>query len=69
MNRASANLLLLVTGAIWGGGFVAQSVAMDTIGPVFFTGIRFAAAALIHFSLPSLRKKIMNGTDRIRLIP
>jgi drug/metabolite transporter (DMT)-like permease len=46
MNRASANLLLLTTGAIWGGGFVAQSTAMALIGPVFFTGLRFLAAAL-----------------------
>ncbi|WP_193176450.1 DMT family transporter [Oricola nitratireducens] len=46
MNRASANLLLLTTGAIWGGGFVAQSTAMASIGPVFFTGLRFLAAAL-----------------------
>lgn len=46
MNRASANLLLLVTGAIWGGGFIAQTTAMSAIGPIFFTGIRFFAAAL-----------------------
>ncbi|WP_370322466.1 DMT family transporter [Oricola sp.] len=46
MNRASANLLLLITGAIWGGGFIAQATAMDSIGPVLFTGIRFLAAAL-----------------------
>lgn len=53
MNRATANLLLLVTGAIWGGGFVAQSTAMHAIGPVFFTGIRFlaAAAAVLPFAM------------------
>lgn len=46
MNRATANLLLLITGAIWGGGFVAQSTAMHAIGPVLFTGVRFLAAAM-----------------------
>jgi drug/metabolite transporter (DMT)-like permease len=46
MNRATANLLLLITGAIWGAGFIAQSTAMNAIGPVFFTGVRFLAAAL-----------------------
>ncbi|WP_421857678.1 DMT family transporter [Oricola sp.] len=46
MNRANANLLLLTAGAIWGGGFIAQATAMQNIGPVFFTGLRFAAAAL-----------------------
>ena len=45
MNRATANALLLITGAVWGMGFVAQSTAMDAIGPVFFTGLRFLAAA------------------------
>jgi drug/metabolite transporter (DMT)-like permease len=46
MNRATANLLLLLAGAIWGAGFIAQATAMDAIGPVLFTGVRFLAAAL-----------------------
>lgn len=46
MNRAAANGLLLITGAVWGMGFVAQSTAMEAIGPVFFTGLRFLAAAI-----------------------
>ena len=46
MNQHLANALLLLVGAIWGMGFVAQSTAMDEIGPVFFTGIRFLAAAI-----------------------
>ncbi|MFZ2101888.1 MAG: DMT family transporter [Oricola sp.] len=46
MNRVTANLLLLAAGAIWGGGFIAQSTAMQSIGPVFFTGLRFGVAAL-----------------------
>lgn len=58
MNRATANLLLLVTGAIWGGGFVAQATAMAAIGPVFFTGLRFLAAALavLPFALWEARR-------------
>ena len=44
MSRIQANLLLLVTGAIWGLGFVSQSVAMDKIGPFLFVGLRFAIA-------------------------
>lgn len=46
MNQHLANALLLLVGAIWGMGFVAQSTAMEEIGPVFFTGIRFLAAAI-----------------------
>ncbi|QKV17156.1 DMT family transporter [Oricola thermophila] len=65
MNRATANLLLLVTGAIWGGGFVAQSTAMDAIGPVLFTGVRFlaAAAAVLPFAVIEAR---MSG---MRVLP
>ncbi len=46
MTRFSANVLLLVTGALWGGGFVAQSKGMASIGPLSFIGLRFAIAAL-----------------------
>lgn len=51
MNRATANLMLLVTGAIWGMGFVAQSTAMDAIGPILFTGVRFLAAGVVVLPL------------------
>lgn len=47
MNRKKANLLLLLAGAVWGMGFVAQSTAMDAIGPMLFVGLRFALAFLV----------------------
>ena len=46
MSRLAANLLLLIAGAVWGMGFVAQSTAMDRLGPWTFTAVRFALAAL-----------------------
>ncbi len=46
MSRLWANVLLLLTGALWGSGFVAQSMAMASIGPLLFVGLRFCAAAL-----------------------
>ncbi len=46
MTRLQANLVLLLAAAIWGGGFVAQSTAMASIGPFWFVGLRFAIAAL-----------------------
>ncbi len=46
MKRIQANLVLLLAAAIWGGGFVAQSTAMATMGPFWFVGLRFAIAAL-----------------------
>lgn len=47
MPRHLANLLLLLAGAIWGMGFVAQSTAMDDIGPFLFIGLRFLVAAIV----------------------
>ncbi|MGC4026360.1 MAG: DMT family transporter [Mesorhizobium sp.] len=53
MSRAQANLLLLLAGAVWGMGFVAQSTAMASVGPFLFIGLRFAAAtvAMLPFAL------------------
>lgn len=46
MTRWQANGVLLLAGAMWGMGFVAQSTAMDDIGPLLFIGLRFLAATL-----------------------
>lgn len=58
MSRIQANLLLLLAAAIWGGGFVAQSEAMEWIGPNWFNALRFALAmvAVIPFALRESRK-------------
>lgn len=40
-----ANLMLLVTAAIWGFAFVAQRVAMDHMGPFSFNAVRFLLGA------------------------
>ncbi|KQV38316.1 MULTISPECIES: DMT family transporter [unclassified Rhizobium] len=47
MNRIQANLLLLLSGAIWGAGFVAQSTAMEEVDPLWFTAMKFGLAALV----------------------
>lgn len=57
MTRVQANLVLLLAAAIWGGGFVAQATAMDTIGPFWFVGIRFAIAALAVFPFALMEHK------------
>ncbi|MCB8836512.1 DMT family transporter [Aurantimonas sp. VKM B-3413] len=46
MSRLRANCLLLLAGAVWGMGFVAQSTAMDAVGPWTYTAAKFALAAL-----------------------
>ena len=40
------SFLLLLTAAIWGSAFVAQSVGMDYVKPFTFNGIR---SAIINF--------------------
>lgn len=47
MTRIQANLVLLLAGAIWGAGFVSQSTAMETIGPLWFTSLRFLIAVIV----------------------
>jgi drug/metabolite transporter (DMT)-like permease len=42
-----ADLMLLLTAAIWGSAFVAQRVGMNYVGPLTFNGIRFALGALV----------------------
>lgn len=58
MTRLRANILLLFTGAIWGMGFVAQSSAMNAIGPFLFIGLRFLIATVAIFPL-ALRESRM----------
>ncbi|GCL61379.1 DMT family transporter [Pseudaquabacterium pictum] len=47
MTRLQANALLLLTALIWGSAFVAQVWGMDSVGPLTFTGSRFALGALV----------------------
>lgn len=47
MTRFQANALLLLAGAIWGMGFVAQAKAMEDVGPFLFIGMRFLVASLV----------------------
>lgn len=51
MRRLHANLLLLLAALIWGVTFSIQQMAMEHIGPVLFTGIRFCLGALVVLPL------------------
>jgi drug/metabolite transporter (DMT)-like permease len=57
MRRHHANLLLLAAGAIWGMGFVAQSTAMQAIGPFLFVGLRFLIAAVVTLPFAMLEAR------------
>ena len=54
MPRVTANLLLLFAGAVWGMGFVAQSTAMEKIGPWSYNGLRFLIGGLALLPLVRL---------------
>ena len=58
MTRIQANLLLLLAAAIWGGGFVAQSTAMDHLEANWFNALRFGIAAIVlaPFALVEARR-------------
>lgn len=45
--KLRANLLLLLTAAVWGASFVSQVSGMDYVGPITFQGIRLMFSALV----------------------
>lgn len=51
MSRLQANLILVLTAAIWGAGFVAQDSAMAHLGPLWFVGLRFLLAFFVALPL------------------
>ena len=62
LNKAQrADSMLLVVAIVWGAGFVAQKAAMDHIGPLLFTAIRFAIGALVL--LPFVLKRTPKGGE------
>ena len=56
--RLKADLILLLTAAIWGSAFAAQRVAAPYVGPFLFNGSRFLLAALVLLPLVRLRLKL-----------
>ncbi|MSR18308.1 MAG: DMT family transporter [Phycisphaerales bacterium] len=64
LSRYSADALLLLAAFIWGVGFVAQRVAMDSMAetgakvalPLLFTGIRYSLGAMLVGALLLLMK-------------
>ena len=68
------SLMLLVTAVIWGCAFVAQSVAMDYVGPFTFCAARFLLSGLALLAVLFIRSRLfsgvsfraMNGRERAR---
>ncbi|QYJ77754.1 DMT family transporter [Shewanella acanthi] len=62
-----ANLLLLLAAAIWGFGFVAQTLGMEHLSPFAFNGIRFLIGTVSLLPLVwylHWQKKIHIGTTQ-----
>jgi drug/metabolite transporter (DMT)-like permease len=57
-----ANGALLLASALWGFAFVAQRVGADHVGPLTFTGVRFALGSLVLIPVIMVR-------DRLRGVP
>lgn len=49
MSAANANLLCLLVAMIWGGGFLATDIALQTFSPFTSLAIRFTLASLISW--------------------
>ncbi|MBY0511045.1 MAG: DMT family transporter [Rhodospirillaceae bacterium] len=58
MNRLRADLLLLLTAAIWGLAFIAQKIGNESLPPMAFVGARFLLSAIVilPFALGEARK-------------
>lgn len=66
-----ANILLFFTAVIWGGGFVAQRLGMQQVGPYLFNGFRFliGALTLVPVMLFRSRQAGVPGTTWKKTIP
>lgn len=67
--RLVANLLLLLTAAIWGFAFVAQRVGIQYVGAFTFNGIRFALGALSLIPLIIFFDKKKQNSDNGKVEP
>ena len=52
-----ANSILLFIAIIWGGGFVAQRMGMQELGPFMFNGFRFLIGVLTLAPIVILRNR------------
>lgn len=65
LTRIQADLLLLLTAAVWGSGFIAQRIAAPHVNIFFYNGGRFLLGALLLLPLvrfkPHIEKKKFSG--------
>ena len=63
MQRYIPDFLLLFAAVIWGSGFVAADIALESWPPIFITALRFSIATLLF--LPFVAKNIKNVVAEI----
>jgi drug/metabolite transporter (DMT)-like permease len=63
MSRPVAVLLLVISTIIWGFAFVAQKTAMETMGPLTFTGVRYILGGIVilPFAVYEYRRRAAEG--------
>jgi drug/metabolite transporter (DMT)-like permease len=63
MTRWQANGVILFVALIWGTTFVVQQTSMDSIGPFYFTGVRFllGTVAVLPFALREVSRLHLAG--------
>ena len=57
MSRPVAALLLLICTMLWGMAFIAQKSAMDSMGPLTFSGLRYLIGGLAVLPLALLERR------------
>jgi drug/metabolite transporter (DMT)-like permease len=62
MKILRADALLLLVAIIWGVGFVIQRMAMESVGPVTFTGVRLLIGTLSMLPLIPLARRLAPAT-------
>lgn len=66
VQRVQGMLLLFLTALIWGFAFVAQSVAMDSVGPFTFGAVRFFLGGGVLLLFLLLRRVLRLDPDGFR---
>jgi len=62
--RIKSDLLLIVASVIWGSGFIAQSIAAESMGSFTFNFGRFGLGALLILLVSRFRLKIVRSQIR-----
>ena len=58
------SILLVITAAIWGFAFVAQSVGGDAVGPYVFNVVRFIIGSIVLIPVIFIKDAITKGKDK-----